>query len=98
MIQVMYEYEGIWPDTESVKIDGQFMGETFGAVSEVSPMDAKRRANNYLSSTISTGIYADTPNLVWGKQPKWRLSLSLRLPMLEDTGLPGVVEINAQTG
>jgi len=77
---------------------GNLVGETFGAVSEVSPMDAKRRANNYLSSTISTWYLCGTPNLVWGKQPKWRLSLSLRLPMLEDTGLPGVVEINAQTG
>jgi len=26
MIQVMYEYEGIWPDTESVKVGGQFSG------------------------------------------------------------------------
>lgn len=81
-----------------MKVDGQFMGKTFSAVLQVSPIDAKRRANNYLSNTISTGIYADTPILVWSEQPKWRLSLSLRLPMLENTELPGGIEVDARTG
>ena len=98
MFQVMYEYEGAWPDTEPVQVDGQFMGKTFSAILEISPVDAKRKANNYLSNDISTGIYADEPMLVWSATPRWRLSLSLRLPMIEATELPGVIEIDAITG
>lgn len=98
MFQVMYEYEGAWPETEPLHVDGQFMGKTFSAVLQISPVDAKRKANNYLSNDVSTGIYADEPMLVWSDKPRWRLSLSLRLPMIETTELPGVIEIDAMTG
>ena len=74
------------------------MDGTFSEVVAVSPKEAKRKANNYLSLNVATGIYADDPTLVCGNEAYWKLGLSLRLPDLETTEIPGAVEINAVTG
>ena len=98
MFQVIYEYQGTWPEEGKIKVNGQFMEKVFSDVIEVSPTKAKQHANNYLSRDISTGIYADDPTLVLGEKPHWKLSLSLRLPSLEMTEIPGAIEIDALTG
>ena len=98
MFQVMYEYKGNWPDDGQLRVQGQFMEKDFSAVIEISPTEAKRKANNYLSRDISTGIYADDPVLIWGDTPRWRLALSLRIPTIETTEIPGAIEVNALTG
>lgn len=74
------------------------MEKAFSGEIEVSPTRAKREANNYLSRDVSTGLYAEHPTLIWGEKPRWRLSLSLRLPSLETTEIPGSIEIDALTG
>ena len=98
MFQVMVEYQGTWPDEGTLNVNGRFMEKTFSGVIAVSPGKAKRRANHYLSRDISTGIYADDPVLLWGETPLWRLALSLRLPGLETTEIPGTIEVDAHTG
>lgn len=98
MFQVLYQYEGAWSETAPMQINGQFMDKSFSGVLQISPADAKRKANNYLSNEVSTGIYADAPMLIWSEKPRWCLSLSLRLPMLATTELPGAIEIDALTG
>lgn len=98
MFQVIYEYQGTWPEEGKMKVKGQFMEKSFSRVIEVSPTKAKRHANNYLSRDVATGIYADDPILTMGETPRWRLALSLRLPSLETTEIPGSIEIDALTG
>lgn len=98
MFQIVYKYQGTWPENGKIEVYGQFMEEDFSGVIEVSPRQAKRSANNYLSRDVSTGIYADNPTLIWGNKPCWRLDLSLRLPGLETTEIPGAIEIDALTG
>ncbi|MCB0080234.1 MAG: hypothetical protein KDE47_04865 [Caldilineaceae bacterium] len=98
MFQVMVEYQGAWPEEGQLNVKGHFLDTTFAGVINISPAQAKRRANHYLSRDVATGIYADDPVLIWSDIPRWRLTLSLRLPKLETTEIPGAIEIDASTG
>lgn len=98
MFQVVYEYQGTWPEEGQMDFHGQFMEEEFSGMVKISPVEAKRRANNYLSKEVAMGIFADAPTLILREQPCWKLSLSVRLPGLEPTDIPGSIEIDALSG
>ncbi len=93
MIQVLYEYETIWPENGTVTMDARLQGEI-----HISPDQARRRANKFLAMDVSVLIGADDPVLVWGEQPHWRLTANLYLPELGKVGPVGHLEVDAITG
>lgn len=93
MIQVLYEYETIWPESGTVTLDARLQGEI-----RVSPDQARRRANKFLALDVGVLIGADDPVLVWGEQPHWRLTANLYLPELGKVGSVGYLQVDATTG
>jgi hypothetical protein len=98
MIQVMYEWNGNWPEEGGVQIEGQFMGKTFAGKILISPKEAKRNANGYLSMDVAMAIVADEPILVWGERPVWRMTTSLLLTEWGRVAQVGTIEVDAMTG
>jgi hypothetical protein len=98
MIQVLYEWDCAWPKEGQVQIEGRFMGKTFAGKISISPGEAKRNANGYLSMDVAMAIVADDPVLVWSERPIWRMTTSL---LLEDWGRiaqVGSIDVDAMTG
>ncbi|MCL4860657.1 MAG: hypothetical protein KJZ93_14675 [Caldilineaceae bacterium] len=97
MIQVLYEWNGIWPEG-GVQIQGQFMGKPFAGKVLVSPQEARRNANGYLSMDVAMAIVADDPILVWGERPVWRMTTSLLLADWGRVAQLGTIDVDAMTG
>ena len=97
MIQVLYEWNGNWPEG-GVQIQGQFMGRTFAGKVLISPTEARRGANGYLSMDVAMAIVADDPILVWGERPVWRMTTSLLLADWGRVAQLGTIDVDAMTG
>lgn len=98
MIQVLYEWEGVWPEKGELQIEGRFMGKTFAGKIPVSPKEAKRNANGYLSMDVAMAIVADEPILIWGERPVWRMTTSLLLDEWGRVAQVGAIDVDAMTG
>ncbi len=98
MIQVLYEWEGVWPEKGELQIEGRFMGKTFTGTIPVSPKEAKRHANGYLSMDVAMAIVADEPVLIWGERPIWRMTTSLLLSEWGRVAQVGAIDVDAMTG
>ena len=98
MIQVMIEWDGAWPETDALQIEGRFMGKAFAGKIPISPKVARRNANGYLSMDVAMAIVADEPILVWGERPVWRMTTSLLLVDWGRVAQVGAVDVDAMTG
>jgi hypothetical protein len=98
MIQVLYEWEGVWPEKGELQIEGRFMGKSFGGTIPVSPKEAKRHANGYLSMDVAMAIVADEPVLLWSERPVWRMTTSLLLSEWGRVAQVGAIDVDAMTG
>lgn len=98
MIQVLYEWEGVWPEKGELQIEGRFMGKTFAGTIPVSPKEAKRNANGYLSMDVAMSIVADEPILIWSERPVWRMTTSLLLREWGRVAQVGAIDVDAMTG
>lgn len=98
MIQVLYEWEGVWPEKGELQIEGRFMGKSFTGKIPVSPKEAKRNANGYLSMDVAMAIVADEPVLIWGERPLWRMTTSLLLSEWGRVAQVGAIDVDAMTG
>jgi hypothetical protein len=98
MIQVLYEWDGAWPKEGQVQIEGRFMGKTFAGKISISPSEAKRSANGYLSMDAAMAIVADEPVLVWSERPIWRITTSLLLENWGRIAQVGSIDVDAMTG
>lgn len=63
----------------------------------LSAEDARRRANSYLVSCVSTGYRGINPELVPFTPPIWQLIIQYKVPTLPPIRV-GFLEVNAQTG
>ncbi|MFZ4658193.1 MAG: hypothetical protein ACOYNY_14350 [Caldilineaceae bacterium] len=98
MIQVLYEWKGVWPEKGELQIEGRFMGKSFTGKIPVSPKEAKRNANGYLSMDVAMAIVADEPVLIWGERPLWRMTTSLLLSEWGRVAQVGAIDVDAMTG
>lgn len=98
MIQVMVEWDGTWPTEGGLQIEGRFMERTFAGKIGVSPREAQRTANGYLSMDVAMAIVADEPILVWGERPVWRMTTSLLLTEWGRVAQVGTIDVDAMTG
>lgn len=98
MIQVLYEWDGVWPEKGELQIEGRFMGKTFAGTIPVSPKEAKRNANGYLSMDVAMSIVADEPILIWSERPVWRMTTSLLLREWGRVAQVGAIDVDAMTG
>jgi hypothetical protein len=98
MIQVLYEWKGVWPEKGELQIEGRFMGKSFTGKIPVSPKEAKRNANDYLSMDVAMAIVADEPVLIWGERPLWRMTTSLLLSEWGRVAQVGAIDVDAMTG
>ena len=98
MIQVLYEWKGVWPEKGELQIEGRFMGQSFTGKIPVSPKEAKRNANGYLSMDVAMAIVADEPVLIWGERPLWRMTTSLLLSEWGRVAQVGAIDVDAMTG
>ena len=93
MFQVVYEYTNPWPKDGPLRMELQFAGEI-----AVSPEQARRRANGFLSREVALFAEADTPVLMLGSHPIWRMNIHLMLRGKGDVGQIGVLDVDAVTG
>ena len=59
--------------------------------------DARRQANSYLVSCVSTGYRGINPELLPLTPPIWQLVIQYKVPTLPPIRV-GFIEVNAQTG
>lgn len=59
--------------------------------------DARRQANSYLVSCVSTGYRGINPELLPLAPPIWQLVIQYKVPTLPPIRV-GFIEVNAQTG
>ena len=74
------------------------MGKTFAGTIPVSPKEAKRNANGYLSMDVAMSIVADEPILIWSERPVWRMTTSLLLREWGRVAQVGAIDVDAMTG
>jgi hypothetical protein len=93
MLQIVYEYEQLWPEGETFKVKAPpIEGEI-----AVSPAAARPRANGYLARYVALAMEADEPVLIWGDPPVWRLAVYLRLPGFGQVAKLGELDVDALT-
>ena len=93
MFQIIYEYTNPWPKDGPLRMELQYAGEI-----AVAPEQARRRANGFLSREVALFAEADTPVLMLGNRPIWRLNIHLMLRGKGDMGQIGVIDVDAVTG
>lgn len=93
MFQILYEYSDPWPEEGTLTFDTHLRGEL-----KVSPKQAQRRANSFLTMDVGLLMGADDPILVWGKRPVWRFTTNMYLPDSGKIGEVGTIEVDAVTG
>jgi hypothetical protein len=64
----------------------------------VSPEQARRRANGFLSREVALFAEADTPVLMLGSHPVWRMNIHLILRGKGNMGQIGMLDVDAVTG
>lgn len=93
MFQIAYEYPDEWPDSGPLKIEAQLKGEI-----QVSPEEARRKANGYITMYIGILIGADDPVLAWGDPPVWRFTCYLHLPHIGRVAPVGTIAVDTFSG
>ena len=93
MFQVVYEYPNPWPENGPLHVELQFAGEI-----AVSPEQARRRANGFLSHNVALFAEAGIPVLMLGARPIWRMNIHLVLRSKGNVGRIGVLDVDAVTG
>lgn len=95
MFKVMVECEERWPENGPLHVEVHFTSDV-----RVSPTIAQRRAAGFLAMEISMAARVDTPVLIAGQRPVWRVSARLSPPGLENAeALPlGEIDVDASTG
>lgn len=95
MFKVMVDYPERWPEKGPLHVEVHFTGDVL-----VSPTLAQRRAAGFLATEVSMIARADTPVLIAGQQPVWRVPARLAPPGLENAeALPlGEIDVDASTG
>ena len=93
MFQIVYEYTNPWPKEGPLRMELQYAGEI-----AVSPDQARRRANGFLSREVALFAEADTPVLMLGSRPIWRMNVHLMLRGKGDLGQIGILDVDAVTG
>lgn len=98
MFQVIYEYTEAMPDHQLQKGSIQIDVPSISAQIAVSPDEARRRANGYLSRYVAMALQASEPRLILGdRDPMWRLSMDLILRPIGKVASLGYIEVDAQT-
>ena len=65
---------------------------------KVTAEEAKRKVTWWLREEVSMLIYGETPTLVVGERPVWRVPAWIAFPSTGPLGEVGTAEVNADTG
>ena len=94
MLQVIHNHSITWPQSGPVDV----MIPAVMVTVPVSPVVARRYANNYLGNHVGMAILANNPTLVMGDSPCWRFDVDLQLPSFGKVATLGELDVNASSG
>lgn len=94
MLQVIHEQSIAWPKSGPVDVSIPAVAVTV----PVSPVVARRYANNYLGNHVGMSFLANNPILVMGDSPCWRFDVDLQLPSFGKVATLGELDVNASSG
>ena len=92
MFQVAYEYAAPWPATGPIQIKAQFEIEI-----DVSPEQARRTANSYLTLHVGMALQPGEPTLMLSERPFWRMPVNLHLRGFGKVATLGTIAVDALT-
>jgi hypothetical protein len=93
MFPVAYDYQRVWPENQSLKIEIQLAHEI-----TIPPTVAQQKANGFLAGYVTLMVSSGQPTLWLKERPVWRIPAVLKLPHLGEVGVVGTIDVDAQTG
>ena len=94
MLQIIHDHSINWPSAGPVEV----MIPAVMVKVPISPVVARRYANDYLGNDVGMTILANNPSLLMGDSPCWRFDVDLQLPSLGKVATLGQLDVNASSG
>jgi hypothetical protein len=86
-------------ERQQVPTTGVLMVQVNQAVHiNVSAEEAQRKVSVFVLKKISNLMHGETPTLVLGEQPSWRVPVHLTFPTTGDVGQIGTIDVDVTSG
>lgn len=94
MLQIIHEHSNTWPAQGPVDVNVPAIMVTV----PISPVVARRHANNYLGNHVGMAFRTNDASLLMGENPCWRFDVDLHLPSLGKIATLGALDVNVSNG